>query len=1179
VAHRSKGVATFFHETMPGFSELTPLWDKRIPDRYLVVTTLWGTTRVFFHNVYAPVEDALRADFFSSLPTEFEDGNEGVHIVGGDFNLPMNAALDSTLHVPANNMGKPECLAWLAALRVTDAWRMMYPDAQALSGPGGRNRLDYLYLDWQLVARYLHSSVYEASRFRGDHQSHTTVLVSCPAPAPAKPTRAVWRLPRELLVDPKTVKALQMEAQQLLDELMDDPECNAGAKWVGWLRRMKKRLRQCQFNRHRHRAAALQLLQRRLVKSQTDARAGWATTDDVAAAKARLQAAKAECNQSHLDNGFDRHASMHETSSAYFLRKPPALKVPITSVAHAGSISTDPTIVAEVFTAHWRTIMTVPSDAAPPDPNIQEEVLGYLHATLTTDQRSALERPIAADELCSCIKAMRRSKSPGPDGWPVAFFQLAPELFAAILVRVFEYQRRHRGCLLDHQRTSSVTLLHKKGARSDPGNYRPIALMAVEVKVLSRVLARRLADVAPDLIHPSQAGFVKGRSMVDHVHLIQALQHKATRDDEEWFATFLDYAKAYDMVDQAFLFQVMRRMNIGSEFLGWVQLLYTRPQVHLLLDGVLGPVIRPTRGGKQGCPLSCLLFDMYLEPLGAMLRAHPAVGIPVVGGDALTGVFFADDSTLLSNSLESAEFQKDVLVGKFCAASGAALNHSKCVTLALNDRAEPVGRPSAPSIQLAPSGQPIRFLGAYVGHRLAPQYQAQTIHDKFLAAFSHWQCRARTIHGRLVLATSMILGLIWHVTAVTPIPDQFLVVWQRALNAFVVGNKADVTTRYQPSLAKEWLHVRVIGLGIPHIASTVRGQRLKLLQRVMRESCSAAPPAWAVLVVEQFGHCMQTVFRSSHPFDFLWYKPQKASAWLALEELHPMWLDVWTAWSRVSNCAKLPLRPTLGVVLSMPLWLTTYHDFLADGTTTAASLVSRCSEARQWCQTGASSGLRCLRDILMAARPTGVWPTFDQFNALMQSGSRAARVVIRGGTMGFSVVNYTRAVYTHVTCTILCGDGATSATTADFTMSRSSPMPFGRSCSAKSSPSSTGPGPWSRKWRSTGRCPRLHTQRAAPSAQTTRPPNRTWRRFAGPCGCSHPRMPTCGSAAPWACCPSTLATSTASTRAPTCCCAHTGARRPKPSAMLCVTASRSVRCGMPTKSRGRASVSPLRGPP
>ncbi|CAK4691373.1 unnamed protein product [Aphanomyces euteiches] len=185
-----------------------------------------------------------------------------------------------------------------------------------------------------------------------------------------------------------------------------------------------------------------------------------------------------------------------------------------------------------------------------------------------------------------------------------------------------------------------------------------------------------------------------------------------------------------------------------------------------------------------------------------MLRAAPDLGIPMGEGDPLTSIFFADDSTILSNSLESAEYQVDYIVRTFCEASGAALNLSKCTTLALNNREVPAGRRSAPSITLAGSGIPIKYLGIYVGHNLEPSYQIQMIHDKYLSAYTKWTCRARTIQGRRVLASTLILSLIWHVTAVKVVTDELLQKWQRVLTNYILGLKTIDDPKARPLLHK-----------------------------------------------------------------------------------------------------------------------------------------------------------------------------------------------------------------------------------------------------------------------------------------------------------------------------------------------------------------------------------------
>jgi hypothetical protein len=1020
-ARRRKGVATFFHISMPGFNSLKPVWHQRVEGRYLAVMTTWGATQVYFHNLYAPVEDALRADFFAALPRDFEP--DSIHFVGGDLNLPLDVALDATTYVAGSNLGKAECQAWLAALGVLDAWRTMYPTDKVFSGPGGKNRLDYLFVDHELVANHLQSSKYGPNQYRGDHLCHTTVLAATPTPTATRPKHpAVWRLPRELLLDPRNCTAIVGEAERLLAELQADPECNVGGRWCGWLRRMKSRLRQGQFNRQRHRKVLLEQLQRTSTKAKADARCGRGSEEAADRASAQYEAAKAELDQFSRDSGFDRHAGANEVATAHFLRKPPALKVPITQAKAGAATTTDPDEVAAIFTAHWRRIMVTPSDAPPPDLALRAAVVDHVTAALTADESAELDRPFSVEELSTAIKTMPKGKSPGPDGWPAAFFQLAPDVFAAILVMVFDYQNTKHGCMLAHQRRSSVTLLYKKGDRTDPGNYRPIALMAVEVKILSRAMTYRLAAVAPKIIHESQAGFVKGRSITDLVLLVKALQLKATRESKEWYATFLDYAKAYDMVQWSFMYDVLAKMNVGPSFIRWVKLLYRKPNVHLLLNGALGPAIRPTRGVKQGCPLSCLLFDIYLEPLGAMLRACPGAGITLDNGDVLTGGFFADDSTVFSGSLESAEYQTTEIVGTFCAASGAVLNKAKCVTLALNAHDTPEtraleGRRGYPSLTIAAPGTPVRYLGVYIGQGLAPEYQAQLLNDKILAAFAHWGVRGRTVAGRVVLATSVILSTVWYVTAVTPVSDTYLKVWQRMVNNFVTGAKTEVTDKYQPPIHKMWMYDKQLGLGVPHVASCIRGQRLRLLQKYMVAIQLPSPPAWSVLVHEQFSHCMGTLSRRSHPFDFMSYSPMISSAWLELGALQPLWLDVWRSWSAVPMRHKMPLLPDLATTLSMPIWLTTYHEFVAPSVKTAASLLSRCPETRRWCQHGVGNGLHCLRDLLCntPGQLPGFWPTFSQFHGALTSGYRGVVVALRQGNVHVPVMHYASTVYKHLT--------------------------------------------------------------------------------------------------------------------------------------------------------------------
>ena len=797
IANRRLGVATYLHRSLPGFDQLDHLVQYDVAGRYLVVRTLWGGVPVYIHNVYAPVEAHLRSGFFDGLPRDFEPAS--LHLVGGDFNLPMDPDLDSgrdrALRVP----GQHECVSWLTDLRVVDAWRRHHPTERAMSGPNRVNRLDYLFLDRELVDQFYQGSVYGANGHGGDHQSHSVTLSA----APGAPGRPYWRLPRELLLDPEVVAAIKTDATDLLERMTTTPNANHGAMWYGWLKRVQRNLHQCHRRLLLRTNAVLHDLRLRLAVAHRDHALSGTGLGAVTAAQLALDTATEEHRQYQFDTQFDFHANSNEQGTAHFFRRPKGSMVPISCVNVAGGVATDAPTVEARFSDHWKGIMTTPPGHAPPNRARRRAVIRMLSRKLTSDQREELDRPLQATELASALKSMNPKKSPGPDGWTAGFFQVAPEVFSEILLLVFNYQLLHHGQLLPHQRRSAVALLFKAGDRGDPGNFRPIALMPVEVKVLSKALAYRLAVYAPHLVHRDQAGFVPGRRLHDHVVLVQSLQHYCTIEDHDHYATFLDFSKAYDMVDQDFLFEVLGEFNFGPGFLAWVTLLYRAPWVQIIFGGRLGPKIRPTRGVRQGCPLSCLLFVLYLEPLGEMLRAQPHLGIPLPSGDSLTGIYFADDSTLLSVDLPAAVEQM-AIVEEFCAVSGARLNLPKCKTLVLNGHLDPGDIDDGGLLRVLGPGVPVSYLGVQFGHTLPPAHQVQALNTRFLACFQQLGCRARTIQGRRLLVNTMMLSLLWHVTAVVPVPVAMVAQWQSMINKYIMGRKSTPTDRYRPLLPQTW---------------------------------------------------------------------------------------------------------------------------------------------------------------------------------------------------------------------------------------------------------------------------------------------------------------------------------------------------------------------------------------
>ena len=75
----------------------------------------------------------------------------------------------------------------------------------------------------------------------------------------------------------------------------------------------------------------------------------------------------------------------------------------------------------------------------------------------------------------------------------------------------------------------------------------------------------------------------------------------------------MDFEKAFDSVEWNFLFKVLEKFNISNNFIKWANILYTNPIFKMKNNGWLSKTCTMTRGIKQGCPLSALLYLFVAE--------------------------------------------------------------------------------------------------------------------------------------------------------------------------------------------------------------------------------------------------------------------------------------------------------------------------------------------------------------------------------------------------------------------------------------------------------------------------------------------------------------------------------------------------------------------------------------
>uniref|UniRef100_A0A674PB36 Reverse transcriptase domain-containing protein n=1 Tax=Takifugu rubripes TaxID=31033 RepID=A0A674PB36_TAKRU len=240
---------------------------------------------------------------------------------------------------------------------------------------------------------------------------------------------------------------------------------------------------------------------------------------------------------------------------------------------------------------------------------------------LSQRDRSTLDADITLDELTAAVGQMASGRAPGLDGLPADFYKHFWRCLGADLWEVLQ-ECTHTGRLPTSCQTAVLSLIPKKGDLALLKNWRPVALLCTDYKLLSKVLANRLKNHLDLLVHRDQSYCVPDRSIMDNLFLMRDLFHLCKLYDIDVGVISLDQEKAFDRVDHKFLFSTLRAFGFGDVFLSLLSLLYRDACCLVKVGGGLSCPVSVQRGIRQGCPISGQLYSLAIEPLLNNLRTR-----------------------------------------------------------------------------------------------------------------------------------------------------------------------------------------------------------------------------------------------------------------------------------------------------------------------------------------------------------------------------------------------------------------------------------------------------------------------------------------------------------------------------------------------------------------------------
>jgi hypothetical protein len=165
-----------------------------------------------------------------------------------------------------------------------------------------------------------------------------------------------------------------------------------------------------------------------------------------------------------------------------------------------------------------------------------------------------------------------------------------------------------------------IVILHKKGAKTDIANYRPITLASALLKTYEKVLYNRImhhmhrtpAKGKKPRIHEAQGMCKPGQGSIDAVaKLIQRISGLS-----KWALVSYDLAKAFDRVIRDALYVKLRRKGIKGRLLqAAIMATYSKSSIRVKIGAETSGDASFANGIKQGSVLSPILFVIFVDDL------------------------------------------------------------------------------------------------------------------------------------------------------------------------------------------------------------------------------------------------------------------------------------------------------------------------------------------------------------------------------------------------------------------------------------------------------------------------------------------------------------------------------------------------------------------------------------
>ena len=610
--NRSRGVAILFNPDFDGKVNEVKTCSE---GRYVVLSMELNHTNVVLANVYGPNWD--RPDSFSQFFHDCEEIDSDFLIIGGDWNFVFNIKMDrisASRRASNNDRCRDRVQTFMGHRGLVDIWRLNNLERREFTfirnNPKSKSRIDFFLISDAFLSQLSRPKTTIEDGYLADHKM-VTLKVQVGKPKFGKPP---WKHNDSRLIDPEYVSYVKKSIKNAM-EMNATPDVSKHILFQTVLCVVRGDIIKYASEEKRKLTEELEAIETKINEATAEnSIIEGEYLIELKKKRDEIIKTRTERNMFRCRANWRQNA---ERGTKYFHSLVKEKRGSNTYAAlnlentEPGMMSDDINKMLAEAVAHFEKRY---GWAQTQDDFDRDNFFANI-SQLSNEEMRKCETELSETELRASLYSMENGSSPGPDGFTAAFYKVfwdeLKELISQLVGEMLE-----NNMMPEQIKCSITTLIPKKGKDKQwVKNLRPISLLNVIYKIITKALAIRLSNVIQPLINEDQTGFLKGRFIGENVRMIIDILNETKEHNIPGLLLFCDIQQAYDTVSWKYLKIVLERFGFGPNFLRWVSMMYDHRSeqpatARIVMNGHLSRPYLIQRGLRQGCPLSCLLFPV-----------------------------------------------------------------------------------------------------------------------------------------------------------------------------------------------------------------------------------------------------------------------------------------------------------------------------------------------------------------------------------------------------------------------------------------------------------------------------------------------------------------------------------------------------------------------------------------